>query len=189
MKNILSSRLFLALFSFALGVGSLVLYQKYFRPKPEPLSSLKNIDPLFDQFYNDSFFSRSLDPFESMRQMRKHMEKQFESPPEGGALFDSWFEKKFGGGTAEEIIEREDENYIYYDVKISGLNEEKLNVSVSNGQISISGEKEEKSTDKSNSYFRSSFHRSFPLPPNVDSINFQMEREKDKVIIKFPKIK
>jgi HSP20 family molecular chaperone IbpA len=192
MKRIIRSRITLASISFVLGASCLFIYQKYLAPnqKQDELSRLRGIDPIFDQFYNDSFFSKSLDPFENMRRMREQMEKQIKTPGEGGAIFDSWFEKKFGAGSADEISEREDENFIYYDVKINGLNQEKLTVNVGNGYINISGEVEEKNNaNNETKYFRSTFNRSFPVPASVDAIKFQMEQEKDKIIIKFPKIK
>ncbi|MEZ4815082.1 MAG: Hsp20/alpha crystallin family protein [Bdellovibrionota bacterium] len=192
MKNILNNRLFIVLLSFALGAGSLFLYQQYISPKHKLESNFtnKNIDPLFDQFYNDDLFNKSFDPFESMRQMRDKMEKQFQTPNEGRGIFDSWFQKRFGGGSAEEITQREDDQFVYYELKVMGLDQEKVRVSVSDGQLSISGKVEKKTeADGSANYFSSSFHRSFPVPAGVDSTKVQMEQEKDKIIIKFPKLK
>lgn len=148
-----------------MGIFSLHIYQKYLSRVKITMSEseVKNINPLFDQFYNDDFFNTSNDPFESMRKMREQMEKQFDSPQKGSGIFDSWFEKRFGGGNAEEITKREDSDFVYYDVKVNGLDQDKVKVSVSNGVISISGKTENKSDAEGTSHFYSStFQRSFP---------------------------
>ncbi len=153
-----------------------------------PIASAKQMEPLFDQFFNDDFFGRSRDPFEEMRRMRAGMLKQFDSN-EGGGIFDSWFRKKFGGGNAADIKQREDAHFVYYDISVEGLKPEKVTVKVENGQVAISGQVERKSEQEgSNSYFSSSFHRSFPAPLNVDANKAQIEQQKDRLVVKFPKI-
>lgn len=192
MKKLFNNRIVNGIFFFLFGVISLHLYQKYLSRVKVSIdrTEIKNINPLFDQFYNDDFFNTSNDPFESMRKMREQMEKQFDSPHTGSGIFDSWFEKRFGGGNVEEITKREDNDFVYYDVKVSGLDQDKVKVSVSNGLISISGKTEKKSdAGNTSNYYSSTFNRSFPLPPNVEETKVQMEQEKDKVIIKFPKTK
>jgi len=192
MKRFFYSRISLGVVCFLLGIGTLYFFEKYIVPpkQTQSMQSFKNLDPLFDQFYNDSFFSKSFDPFDNMRQMRERMEKQFEIPKEGSGIFDSWFKKRFGGGNAEEISKREDDDFVYYDVKVDGLDQEKVNVSVTNGLLSISGKIEKKAqSGNSENILESSFQRSIPLPSNVDSEKVQMEQGKDKVTVKFPKLK
>lgn len=64
------------------------------------------------------------------------------------------------GGDAHEITRREDGAFIYYDLDLG---------------------------DGAARYHGSSFHRSFPVPPEVDGRDFKMEQEGRKIIIKFPK--
>ena len=169
-------------------VGAIAMYTiQHFMLKPKytlkgRFASAKTMSPLFDQFFNDDFFDRSSDPFKEMRRMREGMLKQF-NYDEGGGLFDSWYQKRFGGGNAGDITQREDDHYIYYDVSVEGLKPEKVNLKVENGQLSISGQVEKKSDEGgSSSFYSSSFHRSFPVPLSVDSGKIQIE-QKEKILI------
>lgn len=191
----LQSKYSIGLIGFALGGAAMFVTQKMMNPKQyrPGLSLTRNDfgeDRLLDTFFNDDFFDRSHDPFEEMRKMRKQMSKQFGEETGGGGLFDSWYKRKFGGGNAGEIQKREDDKFVYYDVAIDGLDKNKLNVKVVDGQITISGRQEKKSEEgNTGTYFSSSFHRSFPLPLGVDGNDVQMEQNKGKLVVKFAKVK
>lgn len=191
--NINKSKIAIGVVSFGFGIASVFAAQHLMaahKPESKPLLSHNQlkVDPLFDQFFNDDFFGRSRDPFEEMRRMRERMAKEFKEPSEGESLFDSWYGKRFGGAAAE-ITKREDDKFVYYDVSVKGLEANKLNAKVENGQIEISGEINQKTEDLGQrSEMRSSFHRSFPAPPNVDPNKVQMEQQKEKLVLKFPKL-
>lgn len=183
---------------FVLGASSLYLVQKLrwiqgaTHPERSSALSVRDMDSFLDDSFGENFFSRSQDPFEQMRAMRKNMLKHFNfnESGEGGHLFDSWYSRKFGGSTVGDVNKREDDQYVYYDIAVKGLKQEKVNVRVENGQITISGQVENKTEDEgSASYTSSTFHRSFPAPDGVDSNKVQMVQEKDKLVVKFPKIK
>lgn len=153
----------------------------------------------FDSLFDDDFIAQN-DPFEEMKNMRKQMEKRMESFDGRGRKmsnpFDSWFSDKFGGGTINDIAKREDDNFVYYDIKVDDINSTSINTKVEQGYVTISGTTEKKSGSdgKDDSYsaqsvFKSSFNRTFPLPEDVDQNKMQMVTEKNKVILKFPKIK
>ncbi|HEY8279813.1 MAG TPA: Hsp20/alpha crystallin family protein, partial [Bdellovibrionota bacterium] len=57
---------------------------------------------------------------------------------------------------------------------------------VKNGYLTITGETKKQTA---NSSILSSFHKMFPLPPNVDSTKMETISEKDKVVLRFPKRK
>lgn len=176
-----------------------VLGYQHFTHKEEPkLAAIdrslglprKHIDPFLNDFFNDDFFSRRTDPFEEMRRMRERMTKHFDQDDGGGGgLFDDWWKQRFGGGDSGEIKQREDKNYVYYDLYTKDLNPEKLKVKVEKGQITIDGQIEKKSEEGNNqSFFSSSFHRSFPVPSEVDGNKVKIEQEKDRLVLKFPKM-
>lgn len=151
----------------------------------------------FDSFFNDDFFGQS-DPFEEMKRMRKQMEKHMQSfgtkDSRAHNPFDSWFSNKFGGGTINDISKREDDEYVYYDIKVDDLNSTSINTKIENGYVTITGTVEKKSgsseqDSSAQSIFKSSFNRTFPLPENVDQNKMQMVPEKDMVVLKFPKTK
>ena len=128
--------------------------------------------------------------------MQERMMKQFESSEgdSGGGIFDSWFKKKFGGGDPGDIHMREDDDFVYYDVVIKNLVNSKLDIRVQDGQITISGTIEKRSSDEgenknSSRFYSSTFHRSFPVPYGVDDTKAEMEQRDEKIIIKLPKNK
>jgi HSP20 family molecular chaperone IbpA len=179
--NILKSKWFLGLVCFVLGIGAVLLAQKL-TPKrgvsllaSNPPHLVLDRDPLLDGFYSNDPLGKASDPFEEIRTMRKQMLKEFIEPDEGGR-------------NAGEIKKREDKNFIYYDLALKDLDKEKLDVKVVDGQISISGRIEKKAEENnSSSYFSSSFHRSFPVPSEVDAGKFQIEQGEDHLTLKFPR--
>lgn len=153
----------------------------------------------FDSLFNDDFISRN-DPFEEMKKMRDQMQKRMEFFDSNSSSkinpFDSWFSGKFGGGSINDISKREDDNYVYYDIKVGNLSSASINTKIEQGYISISGTEEKKSgsegesdSGSTQSVFKSSFSRTFPLPQNVEHEKMQMLKEEDKVVLKFPKKK
>jgi HSP20 family molecular chaperone IbpA len=150
----------------------------------------------FDNFFNDDFFNQN-DPFGEMKRMRTEMEKHMQSLGDNSGKnnpFDFWFSDKFGGGTVNDISKREDDDFVYYDIKVDDLNSTSINTKIENGYVTITGtlEKKKGSTEENGtaqSTFKSSFSRTFPLPENVDQDKMQMIPETNKVILKFPKIK
>lgn len=90
--------------------------------------------------------------------------------------------------TVADVKLREDDQYIYYDIGLEKSEPQKINVQVNGHQISISGQIEHREEKEGlNSYSSSSFHKSFPVPDNVDPNTYKMENEKGKIILKFKK--
>jgi len=157
------------------------------------INQQKGIRHQFDSIFDDDFFGRS-DPFAEMKKMREQMEKrmqQFEAKPHAMSNpFDSWFSDKFGGGTINDISKREDNGYVYYDITVDDVKSTSIHTKIENGYITITGtqEKDSKAPEKQDeSYFSSSFSRTFPLPIDVDPNKMEMVTDKDKIILKFPK--
>lgn len=112
--------------------------------------------------------------------------------------FDAWFSDKFGDGTVNDISKREDDNFVYYDIKVEDVNSTSINTKIENGYIIITGSIEEKSANidekenngfSSQSVYKSTFKRTFPVPEQVDQNKMQMMTERHKIVLKFPKIK
>lgn len=181
----LRSKFFVGLAGFAFGLGTMFVTQRVTRlvsGSTQSVPSLKaqndsSMEKAIDDFNNNSFFDKSDDPFEQMRRMQGRFLKQFDHP------------MPFSSNDVGEIKRREDEKFVYYEIPIKGLKNEKLNVKVSDGQIHISGQTETKSDDGSSSAFlTSSFHRSFPVPSDVDANKVQLENTSNQLVIKFPKV-
>jgi HSP20 family molecular chaperone IbpA len=140
-------------------------------------------DNQFNDFFKDKILGQS-DPFEEMRKMRQQMEKNMTGP------FDSWFSHKFGGGSVNDITQREDDKFVYYDVKVPDVNSTSIKTKVENGYITITGTVEKKNeSSQGESFYKSSFNRTFPLPDHVDENKMQMSSENNEIVLKFPKLK
>lgn len=185
--NILKSRVFIGFACFLVGALAVLAAQRLTAERQKNLNLSEgrlqfrngapaNIDSVFDEVFNDDFFSRAHDPFEQMRQMRNRITKDFNEP-------------NLGGGDAGEIKKREDKDFVYYDIGIKGIDKKNFNFKIADGQISISGQVENKSEDNgTGTYFSSSFQRSFPVPPDVDGKRVLVEQDKDRVTLKFPRV-
>jgi HSP20 family molecular chaperone IbpA len=161
------------------------------------LKTQEDIQHKFDSLFDDNFFNQN-DPFEEMKRIRKQMEKRMEDLWAGRQSmsnpFDSWYSDKFGGGTINDISKREDNDFVYYDIQVDDVNATSINTTIENGYITITGSLEKKSQSSENessaqSVFKSTFNRTFPLPQHVDQNKMQIVPEKDKIILKFPKLK
>jgi HSP20 family molecular chaperone IbpA len=137
-------------------------------PPPRPSA----IDP-FAQARQQLFGGE--DPLEEMEKLEEKMGQGL-----GGGLF------RIQGGEEQEVVRKEDEKSVSFE--ISGVDQTKLSTKVEQGYLTIEGEsKKESGGGGFSATMQSSFHRSFPLPPNVDEKKMEMSSEKDKVILRFPK--
>lgn len=117
-------------------------------------------------------------PFQLLQKMHESMEEE-----DGlGMLFHS--------EDAPQISTREDKNFVYYDVALPGVDGSSVDASVQNGQVTITGQmKKQTSGPGVNSFFSSSFQRSVPVPPHTDPKGMDIANEKDKLVLKFPKLR
>ena len=165
----------------------------------DTLKKQEGIRGQFDDLLNGPLMAQN-DPLEQMRKMRDQMETRtngfdIKNHPMGNP-FDSWFSDPFGGGTADDISEREDDSFVYYDIQVDDVKLNSIKTKVNEGYITITGTAEKEADSESQddrfstrSIFKSSFNRTFPLPENVDQNKMQLLTEKDKIILKFPKTK
>jgi len=105
--------------------------------------------------------------------------------------FDDWFKGRFGGSVFD-IEQKEDDKYVYYEIKLEGLDKNNIKVNVIDDMLEISGkiiktEEKNSSSGISKSQVQQSFHRSFPIPPGVDSEKVEFETEDERLVVKFPK--
>lgn len=112
--------------------------------------------------------------------------------------FDFFMNDQLGSDVIRNISKREDDDSVYFDIQVEDMNSTSINTKVENGYITITGTTEKKtdSTDDEDSQslfghqiFKSTFNKTFPLPLQVDQSKMQMLTEKDKIILKFPKLK
>ena len=99
-------------------------------------------------------------------------------------------EKYFADAFGQESALKEDENFLKFEIDLEGQTPKEVNVQVQDGQVFITGKTETKEeNDGAESFFSSTFHQSFPVPPNVDGEKYTVEKEDGKIVVKFPKKK
>ncbi|CBW25641.1 putative exported protein [Halobacteriovorax marinus SJ] len=134
-------------------------------------------------------------PFPSLNKQLNAMKKQFDEEMEDEESFFGGVAKSVqafsAGMNSGEITEREDDKYLYYDIKVGSSEKNVINVNVRDGQLMVSGNiVNEVNNGGVKSSFSSSFTKSRSLPSNVDQNNFKLEENKEDGIltIKFEKI-
>lgn len=181
MSKLFANKKFIAFLFFILGALTFWRIEHSFVGKfvyslSSPHHSMFKMD-LLNPFKDHKTEIESDDPF---LQMQKEMFKHFS---QGGSNF-------FGDNSLldQEITSSEDDNFFYYEIDLHGQQAKKLEVEVKNGQLTISGELENKKDNGNSSYLSTSqFNRSFPVPEGVDEQNYKLEQKDDKIIVKFPK--
>ena len=139
----------------------------------------------------------SWEPFESLR---REVDRMFEDfgrgfglwRPSGGPMIrPSWaFEGAWGKAPAVDVCEHEKEYEI--TAELPGMDANNVEVKLSDGVLTIKGEKEEQKEEKQKDYHISerrfgSFQRSFELPEGIDEDKIQASFEKGVLTIKLPK--
>jgi HSP20 family molecular chaperone IbpA len=85
-------------------------------------------------------------------------------------------------------VEEGSEPFVYVPIGVSELNPSDIKVEVRGTQLVISGETEKRtSIGLAESFTRSSFERSLPLPRGVDARRFEIIRRDDVWVLKIPK--
>ncbi len=168
MKNIFDKKITVAVVFFFVGMAAQWSLQKI-RGKPAPPAS---------------YFSKNITPDEFDQILDQDYEANFFKPI-------SKLAASYGGALGEENIhvqQREDQNYVYYELALNGIESKNLNIQVENGQVSVAAKIDKDSDDGGQHItYHSSFNRSFPAPPNADAQKVEILHEANKMILKFPK--
>jgi len=140
------------------------------------LNSQEGIRNNFDDLFDEDFFGRQ-DPFKHMRRMHQEMERRMGN---------------YAVNNLYDVSKREDDGYVYYDIKTDAFSLTSVDAKVENGYVTITATLEEKNRDEeklsSQYFYKSKFNRTFPLPNNVNANKMQMNTEQDKIVLKFPKV-
>jgi HSP20 family protein len=120
-------------------------------------------------------------------------------------LFDEFFERPFGlspffgeSTFMEDFAPRMDISETEKDITISaelpGLEPDEINIAIERNTLTISGEKQAEKEDKGKRYYRversyGNFHRSIPLPDEVDEDQIDATFKRGVLKVKLPKTK
>ncbi len=83
------------------------------------------------------------------------------------------------------VKQREDDQYVYLDVSIKGLDGHSLNVEVVDGQVNLKGQIHNENNH--GGVLVESFNRSFPAPENTDTKKVEIDNSPETLTLKFPK--
>lgn len=199
--------LFLLVF-IAGSIGGYILAQqreksKVFTPheliKKHIEETLKLEQEFFDSLFDEKFFSRDYDPFKEIEDFRKRMIKLFLNQRYADIFnnsFSQWFDNKIFShdGISDGISLRTKEDDDTYTIEIENTLDSNTNLSIDIKQDHIKISYEKKSITEKDSHntklSSSSYVRSvkyFSLPHYIRGKDYDIEREKNKIIIKFSK--
>lgn len=118
-------------------------------------------------------------------------------------LFDDFFERPFGlspfigesglmGDFAPRLDISETEKEITISAELPGLEPEDINITLDRNTLTISGEKRAEKEEKGKRFYRversyGSFHRSIPLPNEVDESKIDAAFKRGVLKVKLPK--
>ena len=101
-----------------------------------------------------------------------------------------WLRKEIGFGPAVDISESDKEYKV--EVELPGLDKKNLNVTVDNGRLHISGERQEEQKDEKENYLRlersyGSFSRTLQLPATIDEDKAEADYKDGVLTVRLPK--
>jgi HSP20 family protein len=142
--------------------------------------------------------SREWRPFESLRReidrLFDESERGFWRHPLGGSMFDvePFWRRPMIWGTAPAVDIAEKEKEYEVTAELPGLDESNIEVKLSNGTLTIKGEKKEEKEEKKKDYYLSerrfgSFQRSFQVPEGVDADKIEASFKKGLLTVTLPK--
>lgn len=137
-------------------------------------------------------------PFESLRRevdrLFEDFDRDFWRFPMRRSLFDvePFWRRELGWGAtpAVDIIEKDNAYEVTAD--LPGLDEKSIEVKVSDGSMTIKGEKQEEKEEKKKDYYLrerhfGSFERSFAVPESVDADKIEASFKKGVLTVTLPK--
>lgn len=206
--RLLENKFFTIPLAFVLGGLTTYFVTDYIRLKSSTqVAEVKQVKSPKVSAKKDNFLKKDQDndPFAQMDkmhdQMRKRMDKAFGNSMLGGSMLggslfgNSFFDSdSFGGLSADgiKVEEHEDDDFKYVEVIAEGIDKNSININISDGMISISGEirktdDNQSSNSRSMSSYVSKFSRSFNIPYGVSEENVKIDTKDNKIVIKFPK--
>ena len=181
LKHFFSSKVFIAILSFTIGLLFCCLYCTVFatdHKKNDEKTNVQNSnfseDKIWidtdkkiiefnknfgktDQFFDD-FFNSSITPFEEISKMRTRMQQQFKHYDVFfNNQFDNWLKKHFSKTSQIKSKFIEDDNSISFIFEAAGIKKEDINISIKDELLIISGGFNENNNAIKNDEVESSF--------------------------------
>ncbi|RLA63618.1 MAG: hypothetical protein DRQ88_00180 [Epsilonproteobacteria bacterium] len=183
MKNKLIYILIFLLGALVAATGTKIYFDK--KPKEEIVKLEDRKKPKTRSFFGglfggDDFFDEEV--FKQMDQMTEEMMKQMGQGMNSRQV----------GISNGELNRWEDENFIYLEFKLGEIDKNSLNLQIKDGNVTIKGQTKIENTTQnkfgsSTSISISSFHKSFPVPEEIQEEDVVIEHKDGALILKFPK--
>jgi HSP20 family molecular chaperone IbpA len=157
---------------------------------------------LFNQYFNDQFFTRHNDPFAEIDRLHKQMQDLMKNTYQStfNHNWDSWFNQKFSfkDNTMSQMgikftIDEKDFHYRII-IEIPNLKNNQVNVDIKKHHININGQFSQIQEHKnsfgdvvSKSEVHQSLSKMIPIPGDADYQKATIDKETDKIIITLPK--
>jgi len=143
-----------------------------------------------------SVTSPSLQPWQPLESLHREIDRLFDEfgrgwPSVGRSLFAA--EPLWQRGLAVPAVDvTEDEKAYEVTAELPGMDEKNIEVKVSDGSLTIKGEKKEEKEEKKKDYYLherhfGSFQRSFALPKGVDANKIEAAFKKGILTVTLPK--
>jgi HSP20 family protein len=102
-----------------------------------------------------------------------------------------WLETAAHGSVVPRLDESEDEKAFHVDVELPGMDEKDVEITLSDGELIIRGEKKQEEEEKGKDYYRErsfgAFCRRLPLPGAVDEAKIAASFRNGVLTVDLPK--
>ncbi len=135
-------------------------------------------------------------PYESflreMDTLHKEMDRLFEDFWKGSESRSFLSRPWHRGDLTPRVDETEDEKAFHVKIELPGMDEKDVDVTLSNGVLTVRGEKKREDEEKGKDFYRrertfGSFRRSLPIPVDVEEGKIEARFDKGVLYIELPK--
>ena len=148
---------------------------------------------VFDDFFNDEFFGRRLDPFAEMERIHRQMADMFRSSERAmlDSSWNSWFNERMGMDEFRAKVSRTDKNVVLsFDIPGIDGNTADININDDRIRISFTARDVQDKNDGKGAVRREStrsYMKILPVPEDAVPSSAKTSIDKDRVTITFDK--
>ena len=140
-----------------------------------------------------SVSSPTLQPWQPLESLHREIDRLFDEFGRGSSAREPlWWHSVPWDATAPAVDVAESEKAYEITAELPGMDEKNIEVKVSNGSLTIKGEKQKEKEEKKKDYYLherhfGSFERSFALPDGVDTNKIEAAFKKGVLTVTLPK--
>lgn len=153
------------------------------------------LDPDFDDFFNDRFFSGSVNPFAEMERVHRQVSGEFRDADKTlfDGYWDKWFQQRMKMGQFKTELTRTDKD-VTITIRVPGLAAKTADINITDDRIRIAFSAKTSSEERSGEGIvkketSQSYIKILPVPGDAVRGTGKVEIGKDEVKIKFERKK